>query len=311
MTARVYFIKASVKDGEKAISQKARRLFKAGKLKNCFAEDDFTAIKVHVGEGTNNTYVTAPCIKGLVDELLALNTRPFVTDTNTLYIGRRHNTIDHATLAAEHGFSLDGLGVPFIVADGLFGTSETAVKIKGEINKQVYIAHDLIRCNSILSVAHLTGHPAAYPAATLKTLGMGCASRKGKTKQHAALTLSISKDCTTCGECIEHCPADAITLSKLKAHIDQDKCIGCAECLSVCKSHAVTCNWGKETEVMQKSIAEHALGVLKGKQNKAAFFNFIISVTEGCDCFSSRNMRKVVDDIGIVAATDPVAVDQA
>ncbi|MHC4194300.1 MAG: DUF362 domain-containing protein, partial [Planctomycetota bacterium] len=221
MTAKVYFIKASVKDGEKAISQKARRLFKAGKFKNCFAEDDFTAIKVHVGEGTNNTYVTAPCIKGLVDELLALNTRPFVTDTNTLYIGRRHNTIDHATLAAEHGFSLDGLGVPFIVADGLFGTSETAVKIKGEINKQVYIAHDLIRCNSILSVAHLTGHPAAYPAATLKTLGMGCASRKGKTKQHAALTLSISKDCTTCGECIEHCPADAITLSKLKAHIDQ------------------------------------------------------------------------------------------
>jgi uncharacterized Fe-S center protein len=311
MNAKVYFIKASVKDGEKVISQKASKLFKAGKFKNCFAENDFTAIKVHVGEGANTTYVKAPCIKGLIDELLALKTRPFVTDTNTLYVGRRHNTIDHAVLAAEHGFSLDTLGVPFIVAGGLFGTAETAVKINGEINKEVFIAHDLVRCNSILSIAHLTGHPAAYPAATLKTLGMGCASRKGKMKQHAALKLTIGNDCTRCGECVKHCPADAITLDDVKAHINQDKCIGCAECMSVCRFGAVRCNWGKETEVMQKSIAEHALGVLKGKQNKAAFFNFILSVTKDCDCFGTPNMRRIIDDIGIVASTDPVAVDQA
>ena len=311
MSTKIFFIKASTKDGEKVISEKAHRLFKAGKFKNRFAENDFTAIKVHVGEGANNTYVKAPCIKGLIDELLKLKTRPFVTDTNTLYVGRRHNTIDHATLAAEHGFSLQALGVPFIVADGLFGTSETAVRINGEINKEVFIAHDLVRCQSILSIAHFTGHPAACPAATLKTLGMGCASRKGKMKQHAALTLSINKNCTACGECVNLCPADAITLDDVKAHIDQDKCIGCAECMSVCRFHAVKCNWGEETEVMQKSVAEHALGVLKGKLKKAAFFNFIISVTKDCDCFGSPNMRKIVDDIGIVASTDPVAVDKA
>ena len=311
MSSKVYFIKASVKDGEKVISQKARKLFKAGGFKNCFAENDFTAIKVHVGEGANNTYVKAPYINALVNELLALKTKPFVTDTNTLYVGRRHNTIDHAILAAEHGFSLDALGIPFIVAGGLFGTAETAVHINGEINKEVFIAHDLVRCQSILSIAHFTGHPAACPAATLKTLGMGCASIKGKMKQHAALKLSIGNDCTRCGECLKHCPADAITLDDVKAHIDQNKCIGCAECMAVCRFHAVKCNWGKETEVMQKSIAEHALGVLKAKMNKAVFFNYIISVTKDCDCFSSPNMRKIVDDIGIVASTDPVAVDKA
>ena len=62
---------------------------------------------------------------------------------------------------------------------------------------------------------------------------------------------------------------------------------------------------------MQKSVAEHALGVLKNKLSKAAFFNFIISVTKDCDCFSSPNMRKIINDIGIVASTDPVAVDKA
>ena len=52
------------------------------------------------------------------------------------------------------------------------------------------------------------------------------------------------------------------------------------------------------------------LGVLKGKENRAAFFNFILSVTKDCDCFDSPNMRKIVEDIGIAASTDPVAVDK-
>jgi len=48
--------------------------------------------------------------------------------------------------------------------------------------------------------------------ATLKTLGMGCASKKGKLKQHAAVKLSISGNCTLCRECMRHCPVDAIKL---------------------------------------------------------------------------------------------------
>jgi len=311
MSSKVYFIKTSVSDGDKLISEKARKLFKAGAFKDCFQKNDFTAVKIHVGEAENNTYIKAPYIKGLVQELLALKTKPFVTDTNALYVGRRHNAVDHAILAAEHGFTTDALGIPFIVAGGLAGTSETAVQINGQLNKEVFIAFDFIRCQSILAVAHFTGHPAACAAATLKTLGMGCASKKGKMTQHAALTLTISSNCTLCGQCQKHCPADAITLNDVKAHIDRDKCIRCAECLAVCRFGAVNCNWGTECETLQKSIAEHALGVLKGKQNRAAFFNFLISVTKDCDCFDTPNMPRIVDDIGILASTDPVAVDKA
>jgi uncharacterized Fe-S center protein len=140
---------------------------------------------------------------------------------------------------------------------------------------------------------------------------MGCASKKGKLTQHAALTLTISDECTRCGVCAERCPADAITLNDVKAHIDQDKCIGCAECMAMCRFGAVQCNWGQETEVLQKSMAEYAMGTLKGKENRAAFFNFLLSMTKDCDCFDSPNMRKIVEDIGIAASTDPVAVDAA
>jgi uncharacterized Fe-S center protein len=311
MDSKVYIIKASIDDGPKKISEKARKLFKASGFAKCFNENDFTAVKVHVGEDGNTTHVKAPYIKGLVDELLELNTKPFVTDTTTLYVGRRHNAVDHTILATEHGFSMDGLGIPFIVPDGLSGTAETVVKINGEINKEVFIAYDITKCQSILSVAHVTGHVAAGLGATLKTLGMGCASKKGKLTQHAAVKLKISDDCTRCGVCYNNCPADAITLDDVKAHINQDRCIGCAECMAVCRFGAVTCNWGRETEVLQKSIAEHALGALKGKEKKATFFNFLLSITKDCDCFDIPNMRKIVEDIGIMASTDPVAVDKA
>ncbi len=99
--------------------------------------------------------------------------------------------------------------------------------------------------------------------------------------------------------------------TQVKAHIDVDKCIGCAECMAFCRFGAVDCNLGKETAVLQESIAEHALGVLTGKQNKAVFFNFLLSVTKDCDCFDVMNMPEMVGDLGIIASTNPVAVDKA
>ena len=312
MASRVYFIQASVAEGKQAISAKARTLFKAGGFNACFKENDFTAVKVHVGEDVNNTYIKAPCLQGLVDELLALKTKPFITDTSTLYTGRRHNAIDHAILAAERGFSVEGLGIPFIAPDGLFGTAETAVRIEGELDQEVFIAADIVRCQSILSVAHFTGHCAACAGATLKTLGMGCSSRKGKMRQHSALKPHVKKGkCMRCGECHSHCPADAITLDEVQAHIDQDRCIGCAECVAVCRFDAVEYDWKQENEVLQKSVAEHALGVMRGKQGRAAFFNFVMSITKDCDCFDKADMPMIVLDIGILASTDPVAVDKA
>ncbi len=311
MDSKVYFIKASLNDGEQEISKKSQKLFRAGGFAECFKENDFTAVKIHVGEAPNNTYIKSPCIKGLIDELLRLKTKPFLTDTSTLYTGRRHNAIDHCILASEHGFDTKGLGIPFIAPDGLFGTSETAVQINGQLNEEVFIASDIVRCQSILSLAHFTGHPATCAAATIKTLGMGCASRKGKMRQHSALKLSVSDKCERCGECVRHCPVGAITLDDIKAHIDTDKCIGCAECLIVCKFDAMEYDWGTECEILQKNMAEHAMAALKGKQNRAAFFNYVISVTKDCDCFDDADIPKIVDDIGIVASTDPVAVDKA
>ena len=117
-------------------------------------------------------------------------------------------------------------------------------------------------------------------------------------------------ECTACGDCIEHCPVDAIKIDKI-SRIDPNKCVGCGECVAVCRFDAVKIDWGSEDQLLQQNIAEHALGVIKGKEKKSVFFNYIISVTKDCDCFSTPDMAKIVSDIGIVASTDPVAVDAA
>ncbi len=312
MASNVYFIPATNRDADAVLSQKARTLFDKGGFARCFAANDFTALKVHIGEHTNNTYIKAPCLQGLVDALIALKTKPFITDTSTLYTGRRHNAVDHTVLAAERGFDVHGLGIPFIAPDGILGTSETPVQIDGELDKEVSIAYDIVRCQSILSVAHFTGHVATCAGATLKTLGMGCASRKGKMRQHSALKPQVNRNtCTGCGECITHCPVNAISIQKARAQIDQETCIGCAECVAVCRFDAIDYDWQQENEILQKSVAEHALGAVKGKEGRAAFFNFLITVTKDCDCFNVADMPTIVDDIGILASTDPVAVDKA
>ena len=46
MSSKVYFIRASVSEGEKVISDKSVKLFRAGGFEKCFEEKDFTAVKV-------------------------------------------------------------------------------------------------------------------------------------------------------------------------------------------------------------------------------------------------------------------------
>lgn len=312
MASKVYLIRASADEGSKSLSTKSVALFKAGNFSSCFRENDFTAVKVHIGEKGNTTYVRAPAFKGLVDQLLALKTKPFITDTSTLYTGHRHNALDHAILADEHDFNIETLGAPFHAPDGLFGTDEIAVPINGTLNDKVFIASDIVRCQSIVSLAHCTGHVAACLGATLKTLGMGLSSRKGKMRQHASVKPSVNKSsCTLCGQCAKYCPEHAITCDDIQAHIDQDKCIGCAECVAVCRFNAVKYDWGAENEDLQRNVAEHALGALTGKKDRAVFFNYAITITIDCDCFGSPNMKQIVPDIGILASTDPVAIDKA
>ncbi len=45
--------------------------------------------------------------------------------------------------------------------------------------------------------------------------------------------------CTGCGQCIEDCPVEAITLEEGKAEVQPDVCIDCGVCVAVCPVEAI------------------------------------------------------------------------
>lgn len=311
MKAKVYFV--PVVDGL-TIEEQAAAMAKAYELSQsdeAVAKNDFVAIKLHVGERKNTTHVKPALIRQLVDKVQAKGGQAFLTETSTLYKGERENAVRHILHAHRHGFGIDQVGAPFIMADGLAGNTEYEVTVNGELHESVKVAREIVAADAILVVSHPTGHVAAGLGACIKNLGMGLSSRMGKMRQHSAMLPEIISDaCKYCQKCLKWCPENAIVEQNGKAYITSEKCIGCGECLAVCRFDAVKYDWNAESGYMQRSMAEHAYGVVKEKQGKIMCFNVLIDMTKDCDCFSVKQ-TKMIADIGILVSSDPVAVDMA
>lgn len=287
------------------------RLIESIELEKIFSPEELVAVKVHVGEKGNSSHVNPDHIKPIIDFIKSKGAKPFLADTNVLYKSERDNAFDHMILAYKHGFSIEKIGAPFIVADGIAGRNELPVEINAPLNNVVYIASEFLVANSIVVVSHATGHIQTGIGATIKNIGMGMASRKGKLVQHSVSKPTIKqKLCTGCGVCIKWCPEDAIAMENSKARIIEEKCIGCGECLAVCRLNAVKFKWDRSSGELQKQIAEHAYAVVKSKKGKIAYITFLVTMTKDCDCMAQPE-KYVVDDIGVIAGYDPVAMDQA
>jgi uncharacterized Fe-S center protein len=308
--ATVYF--APLEDGADigAVAEKAAALFDRAGFASRVPQAGLVAIKQHFGEGDNVTYLRPEVTREIVGKVKEAGGHPFVTDSNTLYRGRRSNAVDHLTLAHEHGFSLENLGAPVIIADGLVGVNQCPVEINQKHYQKVNISAAAYHARGIVSLAHVTGHPGANLAATIKNLAMGLSSRAGKLSQHSSMVPRVDREkCTACATCARWCPPEAITVQETAA-IDEGKCIGCGECLAVCPYGAITFSWDETSVNLQEKMAEHVLGILQNKKEHCAFMNFIINVTKGCDCFGTPQ-QKQMPDVGLLACTDPVAVDAA
>ena len=311
MASEVYFIGVNDKESGESIAEKVRTLFRKTGLGMCVGENDLTGIKMHFGEKGNDTHIQAGWVRPVVDEIKKKGGKPFLTDTCVLYKSERDNAVDHLHIAHEHGFTMQNVGAPVVIADGLMGNIEKEVEIPGKIYKKVSLASVAVEANAVIGLAHVTGHLATGIGGAIKNLGMGFASRKGKLQQHSVMRPSISrKACTGCEVCIQWCPEDAISMEGEIARIDSKQCIGCGECLTVCRFGAVKFDWGMKEKDLQERMAEHALGVIFGREEKAGYMNFLMSVTKDCDCFNIKQ-KPIFPDIGILACKDPVAIDAA
>ena len=310
MKKEVYFIRASREDGPEIIAQKSLAIYRSLGFNERIEAEDFVALKIHFGEKNNTGHIKPQWLTGIIDDVLKKSNRAFLSDSNTLYVGRRANSVDHIRLAWEHGFRPEIVKIPVIIADGLVGREKVELKVEGSRVQSSRISSAFLSSQTMICLTHVTGHVQTGVGAAIKNLGMGCASRAGKLDQHSVVHPRVkAKQCRNCGLCLDYCPAGAIRQIQNKAIIDDEKCIGCGECLVVCRFGAVQMKWDEDSRRLQEKMAEYALSVKNHFGKKICFINFILQVTKDCDCMA-KSQAGVVHDVGIVSSLDPVAVDR-
>lgn len=309
MSAEVYFTSLNIKQGQSLLTKLEHLITRSGILTG-IEKKDMVAIKLHFGERGNLAYIRPQYIRRVVDQVKKVGGRPFLTDANTLYVGSRSNAVDHLETAIENGFDYSVVGAPLMIADGLNGKDYVSVPVNLKHFEEVRIGSAAVHADALIAVTHFKGHEATGFGGTLKNIGMGLGSRSGKQQQHSDLLPVINEErCIACGKCTRWCPASAITMEG-KAHINSEMCIGCGECTVTCPHKAIAINWKTEQDVIQEKIVEYTVGALRGKEGKTGFITFVNNVSPLCDCVGWNDVP-IVQDIGILASTDPVAIDQA
>lgn len=272
-------------------------------------EGDFVAVKMHFGEKGNDGYIRSEFVRPVIEMVRAAKARPFLTDTGTIYSGPRRDAIGHLEVAAEHGYSLETMGVPVIIADGLRGTDFEEVPVSGKHFKRVLVAAGIRSAHSMMVLSHFKGHILAGFGGALKNLGMGCGSRKGKFEMHSSMPPQIdAEECIACGACVDACSHGALSMGESSPVLDPAKCAGCGECAVICPTGAITISTFDASALMQERLVEYAAGAVADK--RCFYVNFLNHITPNCDCMS-HGEEFLVPDIGILASTDPVAIDQA
>lgn len=289
--------------------QKLERLIRSAGMETIDFKNKYVAIKIHFGEPGNVSYLRPNFAKVVVDYVKKLGGKPFLTDCNTLYVGRRKNALDHLDAAYENGFTPYSTGCQVIIADGLKGTDEQVVPIDMKYVKEAKIGRAIMDADIVISLNHFKGHEMAGFGGALKNLGMGCGSRAGKMEMHSSEKPYTTDKCVGCKRCASICAHDAISFDdKGKAHIHHDKCVGCGRCLGVCNFDAIEHGNNHSNDIMNCKIAEYTHAVIKDKPN--FHINLIMDVSPNCDCHAENDLP-IVPNIGMLASFDPVALDKA
>ncbi|NCB06287.1 MAG: DUF362 domain-containing protein, partial [Clostridia bacterium] len=183
--SKVYFTNLRT-NYENPLPVKLKRLIKHAGIESIDFADRFVAIKMHFGEPGNLSFLRPNFARAVADVIRAKGGKPFLTDCNTLYPGRRKNALEHLDAAAENGFSVASTGCQIIIADGLKGLDEKVVPLTGTKHvKEAKIGQAIMDADVFVSLSHFKGHEATGFGGALKNIGMGCGSRAGKMEQHS------------------------------------------------------------------------------------------------------------------------------
>jgi len=266
---------------------------------------DKVALKLHMGEYGNLSYVRPPIVGKVVETVKEAGGQPFLFDTPTFYAGSRTTIEGYVETARKNGFTKETVGCPIVISN-----EGIEVKTRGLLGT-VEVAKSLL-ADGIIVISHAKGQAESGLGGAIKNLGMGGVTKKTKAIIHTGAKPMLSNNCNGCGECIKVCWDEAITLENKQVVFDYKKCWGCGACILACPIHALK----PRKNNFRHSLAEAASAILKNfKKDKQFFINVLMDITPLCDCFPSYGIDfegfPICRDIGILVSKDPVAIDAA
>ncbi len=307
--SKVYYTDMRTTAGDSLLVKLEKLIKKAGIGEIDFT-DKLTAIKIHFGEPGNLAYLRPNYSKVVADVIKSCGGKPFLTDCNTLYVGRRKDALEHIEAAYENGYTPFSTGCHVIIADGLKGTDEALVPIDGTLVKEAKSGRAIMDADIFISLNHFKGHEMTGFGGALKNIGMGSGSRAGKMEQHSNGKPSVETAmCKKCKQCAKICAHNAIEFDASGiANINHEKCVGCGRCIGACIFDAINPDWNISENDLSIKMAEYTYAVVKDRPN--FHINLVIDVSPFCDCHAN-NDAAVIPNVGFFASFDPVALDKA
>lgn len=309
---------------------------------------DTAMLKVHVGEIGNDgteihTHMRPDWVKPFANLVRRDGaTRIFAADSIPTYVfGKRSTLAGHQGVAKRHGFTPANIGVEFIVA-AESGRIEIPNTHGGGLHR-IYMPklfHDVaVNAGYAIVLSHFKGHEIYTFGGALKNLGMGFVGKETKAAIHHFKAIVDYEKCQGCLTCIDFCTHNAITkiahpreAETSAAQVNQDSCYGCMGCLRACDYGAIGLNFGalgnidtpEGKDKIGRYVTDSLIVAAKGVTNvfqpgHMLFVTDLTEITVFCDCDSpvlhdlkqSEGHLLLANDIGYLASTDPVALDQA
>jgi len=310
--AKVYFTDFRTKAFGDGLPTKLKKMIKKAGIGEIDMDGRFVAIKMHFGEMGNISYLRPNYAKAVADLVKELGGRPFLTDCNTMYPGKRKNALEHLECAWENGFTPLTVGCPVLIGDGLKGTDDIEVPVQGgEYVEKAKIGRAIMDADVFISLTHFKGHEMTGFGGTIKNIGMGCGSRAGKTEQHSGGKPDIDEEkCVGCRACLKECANDALHFDEeaKKTRINHDNCVGCGRCLGACNFDAISFGLDSAVCDLNRKMAEYTKAVVDGRPQ--FHISLIVDVSPNCDCHGENDVP-ILPNLGMLASVDPLALDQA
>ena len=311
----VYFAesRAKVWNYDYSVPGKLEELIARIDLSKYIKPGEYVPIKMHLGSPGAFRIVRPNFVRMIADAIKDVGGKPFVTDSVRM-MGWEY--LDNAN---RLGINHSSLGVPVVLADGLYGRDGIVVKA-GPLLGKTTVASAIYDAPAMVVVTHAKGHLEAGYAGAMKNLAMGAictrdrsgTSRYTRGRMHALDQKSIvwnRKLCILCGNCEAICPLGAIKIVDKKVVRDTKQCWLCLRCARVCPTGALVSTMKQEE--FQLGLAEAVRAVLRTfDKGKVVYFNFVMDVQPECDCMPVAD-NAVVADQGILVSDDIVAIDQA